>query len=32
MLKHAKRWLAGLAAATMAALAFAQAPVAVPFF
>ena len=32
MLKHAKRWLAGLAAATMAAVAFAQAPVEVPFF
>ena len=32
MLKHAKRWLAGLAAATMAVAAFAQAPVEVPFF
>ncbi|MET0204576.1 MAG: ABC transporter substrate-binding protein, partial [Casimicrobiaceae bacterium] len=32
MLKHAKRWLAGLAAATVAVAAFAQAPVEVPFF
>jgi sn-glycerol 3-phosphate transport system substrate-binding protein len=32
MLKHARRWLAGLAAATIATGAFAQAPVEVSFF
>jgi sn-glycerol 3-phosphate transport system substrate-binding protein len=32
MLKHARRWLAGLSAAMIAAAAFAQAPVEVPFF
>ncbi|MEP7275513.1 MAG: ABC transporter substrate-binding protein [Betaproteobacteria bacterium] len=32
MLKHAKRWLAGVAAAIVAAAASAQAPVEVPFF
>jgi sn-glycerol 3-phosphate transport system substrate-binding protein len=32
MLKHVRGWLAGLVAATIAAAAFAQAPVEVPFF